>query len=334
MKQVFISKEQTQFKANLHSHSTLSDGSLTPEQMKEIYKNHGYSILAITDHERPAGHSDLNDENFLLLTGYEAYIRHSKECIHDYYEKEIHLNLFAKTHDNLAYICYNDAYCKYIKDKKERDVLKKVGSQRTREYTPEYVNEFIKTATENGYLVSFNHPVWSMESEAFIIGCENIFSLEIDNYASWRDNRLEHDGALYDALLRSGKHWFCHAGDDNHNRSQNDVTADSFGAFTMILADKLDYTSVIAAMENGNMYASTGPEIHEISLEGNQVHIECSPAECIIVYDGSQKPYLLESPLGDLMQADFTLRDRAKYFRVSIIDIKGNRASSRGYFIK
>ena len=198
----------------------------------------------------------------------------------------------------------------------------------------EYINEFIKTATENGYLVSFNHPIWSMESEAFILGCENIFSLEIDNYSCWVGNRLEHNGALYDALLRSGKHWFCHAGDDNHNvHPFDDLHNDSFGAFTMILADKLDYASVIAAMESGNMYASTGPEIHEISLDGKNVHIECSPAECIIVYDGSKAPYLRVSPAGDLTQADFTLRDRAEYFRVSIIDLKGKRASSRGYFL-
>ena len=334
MKKVFISKEQTQYKANLHSHTMLSDGCLTPEQLKEAYKNRGYSILAITDHERPIDHSDLNDKDFLTITGYEAYIRPSKECIYDYYEKEIHLNLFAKTHDNLAYICYNDAYCKYIKDPKERTALKKVGSQRTREYTLEYVNEFIKTATENGYLVSFNHPVWSMESEAFILGCENIFSLEIDNYSCWLTNRLEHNGTLYDALLSNGKHWFCHAGDDNHNSEPfGDIACDSFGAFTMILADKLDYASVIAAMRSGNMYASTGPKIHEISLDDRKVHIECSPAECIIVYDGSKKPYLLSSPAGDLTQADFTLRDRAEYFRVSVIDTKGKRASSRGYFL-
>ena len=30
------------YKANLHSHSTDSDGDLTPEQMKEYYKANGY----------------------------------------------------------------------------------------------------------------------------------------------------------------------------------------------------------------------------------------------------------------------------------------------------
>ena len=71
----YISKDQPQYKANLHCHSTLSDGKLTPEQLKNAYKDKGYSVLAITDHEYPYDHSDMNEKDFLMLTGYEAYIR-------------------------------------------------------------------------------------------------------------------------------------------------------------------------------------------------------------------------------------------------------------------
>ena len=45
------------FKANLHTHSTISDGKLTPEQVKELYRSKGYQILAITDHNIIADHS-------------------------------------------------------------------------------------------------------------------------------------------------------------------------------------------------------------------------------------------------------------------------------------
>ena len=38
---VFISKDKKQFKANLHCHSTISDGRLTPEELKAAYKNAG-----------------------------------------------------------------------------------------------------------------------------------------------------------------------------------------------------------------------------------------------------------------------------------------------------
>ena len=36
------------YKANLHCHSTLSDGALTIGELKEAYKSRGYSVLAYT----------------------------------------------------------------------------------------------------------------------------------------------------------------------------------------------------------------------------------------------------------------------------------------------
>ena len=36
-----ISPEKKQYKANLHSHSTFSDGKLSPEAMKQAYKETG-----------------------------------------------------------------------------------------------------------------------------------------------------------------------------------------------------------------------------------------------------------------------------------------------------
>ena len=69
----YLLPENGQFyKANLHSHSFLSDGKLTPEEMKNLYKSHGYSVLAYTDHDIFIPHHDLTDENFLALSGFEA----------------------------------------------------------------------------------------------------------------------------------------------------------------------------------------------------------------------------------------------------------------------
>ena len=41
-----LPKEGKFYKANLHCHTTLSDGKLTPEQVKEEYMKRGYSIVA------------------------------------------------------------------------------------------------------------------------------------------------------------------------------------------------------------------------------------------------------------------------------------------------
>ena len=92
----YITPQAKQYRANLHSHSTLSDGRLTPEQLVEAYREAGYSILAITDHEAPYDHTALSTPDFLLLTGYEAYIRPSRTAAFDPFRPEIHLNLLAK----------------------------------------------------------------------------------------------------------------------------------------------------------------------------------------------------------------------------------------------
>ena len=98
-----ISPHKKQYKANLHCHSTISDGKKTPKELKEMYKSHGYSILAITDHEVPRNHSSLNDDDFLTITGYEAYIRPDPNGRYNVYDKEIHINLFARNSPRYIY---------------------------------------------------------------------------------------------------------------------------------------------------------------------------------------------------------------------------------------
>ena len=39
------------YKGNLHSHTTVSDGKMTPEQSVEVYKEHGYNFLALSEHD-------------------------------------------------------------------------------------------------------------------------------------------------------------------------------------------------------------------------------------------------------------------------------------------
>lgn len=46
------------YKANLHAHTSMSDGKDTPEEVKEIFKAMGYSIVAYTDHDVFVDRSD------------------------------------------------------------------------------------------------------------------------------------------------------------------------------------------------------------------------------------------------------------------------------------
>ena len=40
------------YRANLHTHTTNSDGQWPPRQVAEHYRRNGYQVLALTDHNR------------------------------------------------------------------------------------------------------------------------------------------------------------------------------------------------------------------------------------------------------------------------------------------
>ena len=332
MKKLLISSDKKQYKANLHCHSTLSDGKLTPEVLKEMYKAHGYDVLAITDHSHPYDHSAMHAPDFLMLTGYEAYIRESGGP-YDPFKREVHLNLFAREPDNTTLICYDPRYTKYIPED-ELATIKKVGDTSPREYSTEYINRFIKTARENGYLVAYNHPYWSMESEADILSYENLNNLELRNTDSYNANRLECGEMLYDAMLRRGMRLGINAGDDNHNKYPvGHVWCDSFGWYTVILADRLEYSDIISALENKDSYVSNGPVIKELAIDGDTVTVECSEACEAYLYGGSKTPGAKRLPDGECAtHFEFKLDDRMQYIRVSVYDSEGRVANTRGFF--
>ena len=330
----FIKKGAPQYKANLHCHSTHSDGKLTPEELKAAYKSHGYSVLCITDHEYPLDHSDMTEDDFLMLTGYEAYIRKNENNISDLFVPEIHINLIAKEPHNVDYIGWNDYYCKYAKDPDVRAGFNKVGTQEPRRYDAEYINKFVKTANEYGYLCTHNHPVWSLEEWEMIKEYEGFFSMEMCNYSSYLLNNLEYNADLYDHLLRHGKRIFCHSADDNHNGHPFGTPGcDSFGGFTMILADKLDYPSVIEALERGNFYSSMGPIIHSLTIEDGKVRVECDGAKQVTLHVGTrQTPHVFGTKENPIYEAEIPIPEKYQYVRVSVVDFDGRHADTRAFF--
>jgi predicted metal-dependent phosphoesterase TrpH len=66
--------------ANLHLHSTFSDGGFTPTQLVLIGKSLGYRALALTDHETDGGVAEFQrackQEGLESLVGVEFYGRH------------------------------------------------------------------------------------------------------------------------------------------------------------------------------------------------------------------------------------------------------------------
>ena len=71
MRTYLFNPENKFYKANMHSHSTDSDGVFTPAELKEHYMAEGYQIIAYSDHRTLVPHTELSDENFLAITASE-----------------------------------------------------------------------------------------------------------------------------------------------------------------------------------------------------------------------------------------------------------------------
>lgn len=61
------------YRANLHAHTTASDGDVDLATRVEQYKSAGYSILAVTDHEKTNDVAPFCTPDFLLISGMETH---------------------------------------------------------------------------------------------------------------------------------------------------------------------------------------------------------------------------------------------------------------------
>ena len=331
------------YRANFHCHTKHSDGSYTPEQVKEAYKNHGYSIVAYTDHDVLLDHSDLNDDEFLALTSCEYAVNEASPKFPKIFDTEtnewvrkkcVHLNIFSKDPHN-TFMPATAVEQQWIL--KERYPDTKCDGY-WREYSKEGINEIIKRCNEAGFLVQLNHPYWSLNEREDYINMEGLWALEILNYATELETGSEYCPYIYDDMTRNGMfNLCCTMGDDNHNR---DGVRESFGGSTFIGAKELKYDQIIEAMEKGNIYCASGrdnpPQFLALYVEDNMIKIDCTPCEniCINGYARADRHITRQDGAPDLTHAEFPLRESDVYFRVTLRDKYGNVAHTHNYFVK
>ncbi len=325
-----IDEKRTQYKANLHSHSTLSDGRWTPEQAKEEFKKRGYSVLALTDHERLVDHSDLTDDEILFLTSYEMQVR-SHHPYNGKIHKVIHFNLYAEDAHNTKMVYYTPEDDRYHteEEKQNLDYYKYIES---RPYTPEFINQAVADAKKLGFIACYNHPSWSLETEQDFVAYDGFFAMEIFNTSSYVDGYNDVNESYYNTALRAGKDWGVVAADDNHNKyPPSSPYCDAFGGFTYILADELTYSAVFKALQNRSFYASTGARIFSLTAEGNTLSVKTSPASRIAFVTNVRARKCVLAEDGPLTQADFEIQPFHEWVRVEVTDADGKRAFSRAY---
>lgn len=314
------------YKGNLHCHSTNSDGCLSPMEVAELYRNNGYSFLAISDHDIYTDYrSELDREDFIILPAIEAsavLYKNEDRCeriaVHHIHgilgTKEMQLKapkgLYAhkEKHDISVY------FKKWDGAKAAQDLQDELKA--------------------HGCVTIYNHPVWSRVKEEDFINLEGITALEIYNFGTVNESGTGTDVLHWDTMLKNGRNIFANASDDNHN---DGIVYDTFGGFIWVKAESLDHESIIQAIIDGNYYSSSGPKIYDWGIKDGVAYVECSEVNRINFMAGNYinagNTVMCKSKEETITRAEFKLKGNESYIRVECIDKYGDTAWSNPIFL-
>ncbi|MBR2930136.1 MAG: PHP domain-containing protein [Clostridia bacterium] len=325
------------YKANLHCHTNISDGKLSPAEIKELYLSEGYSAVAYTDHDVMIPHHELTDERFVALTGVEYEINQYNSYPGKRGGTTTHLCFIAPTADTEIQPLWNERYA-YVGAAPQNAARVKFDPDQpeyVRDFSPESVNATIKGMRDAGFFATHNHPCWSQEDASRYTQFEGLNAVEIYNGGEERLGIESYNPAFYDDVLRAGRRVFCVATDDNHNKHPYGTKeCDSCRGYVMIKAPELSYDALMAALFKGDFYASRAPEIKELYVEDGRVYIKTSPAEAIYYKSALRRSAIVFAKDGEqLTEASFEVRPDDGSFRLTVKDKDGLTANTSAYFL-
>lgn len=115
----------TTFRADLHCHSTFSDGSLTPLEIIQLAKEIGLSALSITDHDTVEAYKTAipaaKEAGIILLSGIEFSATLTSVSVH------ILGYGFSPDDPSIQSLCNQHAERRYYRNKEILNLLKKHG---------------------------------------------------------------------------------------------------------------------------------------------------------------------------------------------------------------
>ena len=321
--EILLDDKNGYFKAQLHCHSSNSDGKLSVTEQKELFKQKGYSVVAFTDHEHLVDNSFLDDPDFLTITSCEVAIKEDakQSTLKNRNMRAVHLNFYALDQHNVMTPCYNTLYDHYTNDEIRK--ITKYDGEYDRVFSADCVNDMIRIAREKGFLVSYNHPNWSLENATNYLQYEGLNFVEIYNHSCYCSGEDSYLIKAFDDFLRDGKKIYATMCDDSHSLEK------MFGGWVMINAPQLEYKTVMEHLQQGRFYCSNGPEIYSLVREGNLVRITTSPARRIAL---STRGRRCKAEFGEgITQAQFELVEGDGYFRITVDDKNGNHAHTQAY---
>jgi hypothetical protein len=282
------------YKGQLHVHSTASDGKRTRDEVVGWYRARGYHFLALADHGVLAEARTVTDD-FITLRGIEVDGVDPQSGLY-------HLVGLG---------------------------LERPPGVGSRESIP--AQDAIDRLRAAGGLAFMAHPYWSGQMSKDLLGLQGCTGLEIYNGGCEVDNARGFSTVHWDDLLAAGCRLWGLAVDDAHWR---DGDHDAGLGWVWVKAAALTQMAILEALERGQFYASSGPEIEDVWLEGNQVHARCSPVVAVdFVGNGRFSRRIAARPGETLTGANCPLRKGQCYVRVACQDAGGHWAWSNPIFV-
>src|ERR1041385_2281688 len=289
------------WKGNLHTHSFWSDGDDYPEMIVAWYKEHGYEFLALSDHNRmQVGEKWIPVlTNGVSVAAFEKYLRRfgtqwvprcllliAGEKISDSYTPlPIHLNA-----TNL------------------RELIPPQHGTNAFDVIQNNVNAVLDQRRKTGQpmIPHINHPnfVWALTAEDIMrVQGERFLEIYNGHPITWNYGDTNHAGAerIWDivltrrlAELRMEPIWGT-AVDDAHNYHEYRIGHSNPGrGWLMVRAAELTPAALIAALEKGDFYSTSGVRLSEVRRTPNQLCLEIE-AENGVTYTtqfiGTRKGY-------------------------------------------
>jgi len=295
------------FRGNLHTHSTLSDGKLSPKQVIDRYKATGYDFLVLSDHfvdvfDWPVTDTrEFRTESFTTILGAELHA--------------------PKTNaGELWHILATGLPLDF----------RPAGAKETGP-------EIARRAVEAGAFVSIAHPEWSQLDldDGLRIDCAH--AVEIYNHGCAVECARGGGWYLLDQLCNLGHQLNAIATDDAHFTYGDQ---DAFGGWINVKSENLDPESLLSALKAGHFYSSQGPQFNNVELNDTKLIIDCSEVDSIIVVNGTSRTTarfgnaITEASL-DLadLEKGWLLEKLSPWFRVVITDNQGKCAWTNPYWL-
>ncbi len=283
------------YKGNLHAHTTLSDGQLTPDEVAKLYKDAGYDFLALTDH------NILSDtcvkDGLLLLRGVELgenYMSPRRVAYH------------------FVGIGGDDSTADYDYSKSEKN--------------PQKMIDHLKA---HGAFVVLCHPDWSLMTTADVMALNGYDAVEVMNTIS--DPYARGDSShIIDTVMTSGRIDKMVASDDSHF-----YTGDHCSASVWVNTDKLSEESILSALKEGKFYASEGPRFQSIEVENGFIRVRTSPVSLVRFMSDSfyveGRRCIINNCASSVV---YEIKPSDTYVRIEAVDKNGRRAWSQYIDVK